>query len=253
MNTYLAQNQPDKAVAAANAQIAKSPNSSAFYDLLGTVLFNTKKDFDGAQTAFQKSAALNKNNADALLKLGQVQVAKGSKDDALVTYQQAVLTNPHEAMFYILMGEIYESKQDWAKAKDAYQKALEIKPDNPLASNNLAYVMMQSGGNVDMALALARTARRGMPDSPDAADTLGWILYQKGAYQSAVDLFQEALKLGEKNKSPDEATVHYHLGLAYEKTGQNDLARQHLERVLKIDPNYSEAADVKKQLAQLKS
>ena len=70
---------------------------------------------------------------------------------------------------------------------------------------------------------------------------------------SAVDLFQEALKLGEKNKSPDEATVHYHLGLAYEKTGQNDLARQHLERVLKIDPNYSEAADVKKQLAQLKS
>ena len=113
--------------------------------------------------------------------------------------------------------------------------------------------MMQSGGNVDMALSLARTARRGMPDSPNAADTLGWILYQKGAYQSAVDLFQEALKLGEKSKAPDDATVHYHLGLAYEKTGKNDLARQHLERVLKINPNYSEAADVKKQLAQLKS
>jgi Tfp pilus assembly protein PilF len=47
--------------------------------------------------------------------------------------------------------------------------------------------------------------------------------------------------------------VHYHLGLAYQKTGKNDLARQHLERVLKIDPNYSQADDVKKQLAQLKS
>ena len=253
MNSYLAQNQTDKAISAANAQIAKSPGSSSFYDLLGTALFNSKKDFDGAEAALKKSAELDKNNSDALLKLGQVHVAKGSADQAIATYQQSLKDNPREASFYILMGELYESKQDWISAKDAYQKALELKPENPLASNNLAYVMLQSGGNVDLALSLARTARRGMPDSPNAADTLGWVLYQKGAYQSAVDLFQEALKLGEKGKAPDDPTVHYHLGLAYQKTGKNDLARQHLERVLKIDPNYSQAADVRKQLAQLKS
>ena len=113
--------------------------------------------------------------------------------------------------------------------------------------------MLQSGGNVDMALSLAQTARRGMPDSPSAADTLGWVFYQKGAYQSAVDLFQESLKLAEKSKAPDNANVHYHLGLAYAKTGKNELARQQLERVLKIDPNYSQASDVRKQLAELKS
>lgn len=151
------------------------------------------------------------------------------------------------------MGELYESKQDWTNAKAAYQKALELKPDNPLASNNLAYVLLQSGGNVDVALSLAQTGRRGMPDSPNAADTLGWVYYQKGAYKSAIDLFQESLKLAEKAKAPDDPTVHYHLGLAYEKDNQPALARQHLERVLKINPNYSAAADVKKALAQLKS
>src|SRR5581483_4568277 len=36
MNSFIADKQPDKAVAAANAQIAKVSNSSAFYDLLGT-------------------------------------------------------------------------------------------------------------------------------------------------------------------------------------------------------------------------
>jgi tetratricopeptide (TPR) repeat protein len=92
-----------------------------------------------------------------------------------------------------------------------------------------------------------------MPDSPNAADTLGWVYFQKGAYKSAIDLFQESLKLAEKNKAPDDPTVHYHLGLAYEKDDQPALARQHLERVLKIDPNYSGAGDVKKALAQLKS
>jgi tetratricopeptide (TPR) repeat protein len=253
MNTYLVQKQVDKAVAAANAQIAKAPNSSAFYDLLGTALFNNKKDMNGAEAALKKAAELDKNNADALLKLGQVQVAKGSTDEAIGTYQRSIKDNPREASFYILIGELYESKQNWGSAKEAYQKALEVKPDNPLASNNLAYVMLETGGNVDVALSLAQTARRGMPDSPNVADTLGWVFYQKGAYRSAIDLFEEALKLAEKNKAPDDPTVHYHLGLAYEKTAQPALAKQHLERVLKINPNYSSAADVKKLLAQLRS
>jgi tetratricopeptide (TPR) repeat protein len=113
--------------------------------------------------------------------------------------------------------------------------------------------MLQTGGNVDLALGYARTARRGMPDSPNAADTLGWVLYQKGAYQSAVDLFKESLKLAEKSNAPDDPAVHHHLGLAYVKTGQNELARQQLERVLKLNPNYSDAEEIKKQLAQLKS
>ncbi|PYX15453.1 MAG: hypothetical protein DMG84_11575 [Acidobacteria bacterium] len=253
MDNYLARKQPDKAVAAANAAIAKSPNSSAFYDLLGTALFNNKKDMNGAEAALRKSAELNKDNSDALLKLGQVQAAKGSADDAIATYQRSLKDNPHEASFYVLMGELYESKQNWEKAKESYQKALEIQPDNPLASNNLAYAMVQSGGNVDVALSLAQTARRGMPDSPNAADTLGWVYYQKGDYKSAIDLFQEALKLANKNKSPEDATFHYHLGMAYDRTDQPALARQHLEQVLKINPHYSSAEDVKKMLSQLRS
>src|SRR5438045_6861552 len=152
-----------------------------------------------------------------------------------------------------MLGELYESKQDWSNAKQAYQKALDLKPDNPLASNNLAYVMLETGGNVDVALSLAQTARRGMPESPNAADTLGWVYYQKGAYKSAIDLFQESLKLAEKNKVPDDATVHYHLGLAYQKDDQPALARQHLEKVLKLNPNYSSVNDVKKALSQLRS
>jgi len=66
-------------------------------------------------------------------------------------------------------------------------------------------------------------------------------------------MLQEALKLGQKNNAPDNPNIHYHLGMAYAKTEQAALARQQLERVLKIDPNYSEAAEIKKQLAGLKS
>jgi tetratricopeptide (TPR) repeat protein len=250
MNTFLAAGQPDKAIVAANTQIAKTPNNSNFYDLLGTALFNNKKDLKGAEAALRKAIELDKNNADALVKLGKVQVAEGATDQALATYQQSIKDNPREISFYILAGELYESQNNWDQAKAMYQQALGIQPDNPLASNNLAYVILQQGGNVDVALAMAQTARRGMPDSPNAADTLGWAYYQKGVYHSAIDLFQEALRLNEKRGGAEDPTVRYHLGLAYQKSNQPALARQQLERALKINPNNP---DARKALSELKS
>jgi len=253
MNTYMEQNKPDEAIAVANAQIAKAPINSSFYDLLGSALSQNKKDLKAAETFFRKAIELDKNNIDALIKLGQVQAAQGETDQAVATYQQAIKDHPRVPQFFILLGGLYESKEEWAKAEDEYRAALELKPNDPTASNNLANVMLQGGGNVDMALSLAQTARRGMPDSPSVADTLGWVYYQKGVYGSAINLFQEALRLQEKNKEPDNPNIHYHLGMAYLKTKRPVLAREQLERALKIDPNYQEAAAIKKLLGNLHS
>jgi tetratricopeptide (TPR) repeat protein len=248
MNAYLAQKQPEQAIAAARAQVAKSPTTGGFYDLLGTALFQ-RKDLKGAESAFRKAVELDSNNSDALLKLGEVQVAQGSVNEALALYQQSIKDHPREIAFYILAGEMYESQKSWDQAKTMYQKALEIQPDNPRASNNLAYLILQQGGNVDVALAMAQTARRGMPDSSNAADTLGWAYFQKVVYRSAIDMFQESLRLNERLGAGDDPTVHYHLGLAYEKVNQPAQARQQMERVLKINPANN---DARKALSELR-
>ncbi|PYX92768.1 MAG: hypothetical protein DMG71_17110, partial [Acidobacteria bacterium] len=224
-NVYLAQKQVDKAIGAINEQVAKTPNNSAFHDLLGTVLFDHKKDAAAAEVELKKAAELDRGNSDALLKLGQVQAAEGHADQAIATHQQSLKDNPRDIRFYVLIGELYESKKEWDSAKEYYQKALAIQPDNAVASNNLAYVMLQQGGNIDVALSMAQTARRALPDSPNTADTLGWAYYQKGIYNTAIDLFKEALK-----KNPDDATYHYHLGMAYQKADQPELAKEHLQR-----------------------
>jgi tetratricopeptide (TPR) repeat protein len=253
MNTYVAQKQIDAAIAAANLQISKVQDSSGFYDLLGTILFQQKKDLTGAAAALNKAAQLNSHNTDALIKLGEVQAADGQVDKAIATYQQALTENPQEATFYVLLGQIFQSRKNWAKAEDAYQKALGIRRDDPVAACNLAYVMVESGANLDVALSLAQTARRGLPQSPDVADTLGWIYYQKGAYHSAVDSLREALKLARDSTPADNSRFHYHLGMAYAKTGQTTLARRQLEAAVKLSPNSTNAEDARKELAQLKS
>jgi Flp pilus assembly protein TadD len=220
--------------------------------LLGTVLLK-QKNFSLAQTALIKAVELNKNNVDAYGKLCQAQAANGAADQAIATCNNGVRDNPAEAGLYTLLGSVYEAKHDLEKAKAAYNSALQIKRDDPAASNNLAYVLLETGGNADLALQLAQTARRALPESSNVADTMGWAFYQKGVYQSAIDSFQQAIKLAAKNKEPDNPLYHYHLGMAYAKSDQPALARQHLEHVLKLDPKYSDADDVRKQLAQLKS
>jgi len=250
MNTYMAEKQPDKAITAVNAQIAKSPNNSNFYDLLGTALYDIKKDNPGAEAALQKAIQLDKNNTDAVEKLGKVLNETGSRDQAIALYLQSIKDNPRQLRLYILAGELYEANKDFDHAKDLYQQALSISPDNPVASNNLAYVILQQGGNVDVALNMAQTARRGMPDNPNAADTLGWAYYQKGIYPSAISQFQEAIRLREKLGASDDGEIHYHLGLAYQKANQLALARQQLEKAVKLSPNN---ADARKALSELHS
>jgi Flp pilus assembly protein TadD len=241
------QKQPDRAIAAAKTQLARYPKNAGFHIMLGQLLMEQKSDLAGAEQEFKQASDLDKKNAEALAKLGMVQNERGATDQALQTYLDGSKSNPKEITFYLLAGGIYERKQDWDHAKQQYQKALEIQPENPLASNNLAYVMLQQGGNVDIAFRMAQTARRQLPDNPNSADTLGWAFYHKHVYTSAINLFKEAVK-----KEPDNALFNYHLGLAYAKTGQAGLAKQQLDRVVKLKPNFPEVDELRRAVEEAK-
>ena len=247
LNVYLIQKELDRALATARAQVSKYPKNAGFHIMLGQLLLDQKKDLPAAEAEFKQAADLDKNNSQALIQLGAVLKISGDPGQALQVFLDGEKANPKEVTFYILAGGIYENNQDWDHAKQQYQKALEVQPDNPLASNNLAYVMLQQGGNVDVAFAMAQTARRQLPDNPNSADTLGWAFYHKAVYGSAISLFKEAVK-----KEPDKALFNYHLGLAYAKSGQLDLARQQLDRVVKINPNFPDVDELRRAIAQAK-
>lgn len=242
---FLAQQQPDKAMARVKAQIEKAPNVSGFYSLLGT-LQASRKNFAEAEVSLQKASELDKNNLNALILLGQVQAAAGSPDRAMKSWETLAKQNPKDVRAYLMLAGLYESRNDWQKAQELLKKALDVQPDYPLAANNLAYLMLQHGGNTDVALTLAQTARRAMPDAPNVADTLAWAYYQKGVYSSAIDLLNEAL-----NKQPNNATMRYHLGLAYQKVNKSAQARDQFEKALKLNPSTADADAMRKALQQL--
>jgi tetratricopeptide (TPR) repeat protein len=106
--------------------------------------------------------------------------------------------------------------------------------------------MVETGQNLDVALSLAQIARRGMPNSPSSADTLAWIYYQKGNYNSARDLLEEAIKA-----APNDAAIHYHLGMTYARLSNSADAVTHLKKAAALAPNTQTAKDADKELARL--
>jgi len=96
----------------------------------------------------------------------------------------------------------------------------------------LAFLLLEHNGDPNVALNLARTARRGLPNLSNSADTLGWAYFQSGAYTLAVPLIDQAVK-----QTPLNATYHYHLGMAYWKLNDTERARKEFEKSLKLNPD----------------
>ncbi len=237
INGYFLKKQPAQAMNRLNAQIAKSPRNSGFYDML-TLLYLQNKNLDQAMSSAQKAIELNPDDTEATTLYAQLQVQRGQVSSAIGAWQKWSNDHPGNAGALAILGSMEESAGDEKKAEDYYKKALQIKPDQPMAANNLAYMMLKNGGNVDVALTLAQTARRGMPDSPNSADTLAWAYYYKGTYGYARDLLEEALK-----KNPNNASMQYHLGMVYSKLMDKNNAALHLKKAVSLDPNSQTAKD----------
>ena len=241
----LYQKQPDKALARLNAQIAKSPKNSGFYDLLAQLQIQNK-NLDQAAATAQKAVQLNSGDGEAVMLYAQIQVQRGQTAIAVGAWEKWSSEHPGDAGADAVLGALEESRGDFPKAEAYYKKALQIQPQQAIAANNLAYRMLLNGENVDVALTLAQTARRAMPDSPSTADTLAWAYYLKGTYAFARDLLEDAIK-----KDPNDAAMQYHLGMVYSKLRDKNNATVHLKKAMSLAPDSPAAKDARTALQGL--
>jgi Flp pilus assembly protein TadD len=227
------------------AQITKSPQNGEMYDLLAELQMATGDSKDALASA-EKAMQINPSDSAAVIDYTRAEVTTGDPAKAVVKWQQWTKDHPTDVRSFTLLGSLQESQGDRNGAMDSYKKALAIQPEQPIAANNLAFLMVQTGQNLDVALSLAQIARRGAPNSPSTADTLAWIYYQKGNYDSARDLLEDAIKV-----APNDADMQYHLGMTYAKLSKSTDAVTHLKKAAALAPNTQTAKDADKELALL--
>ncbi len=93
---------------------------------------------------------------------------------------------------------------------------------------------------MDEALKYAQRAVELEPGKPLYAGTLGWILYQKGLYSSAIPYLETASANPDTRLASLSAVPKYHLAMAYAKLGERQRSRATLEAALKIDAKLPE-------------
>jgi Flp pilus assembly protein TadD len=215
------------------------------YDLLADLQLATG-DSAGALASAEKAMQLKPTDGAAVMAYTRAEVSHGDPSKAITKWQQWNKDHPNDAQALTVLGALQETQGDKESAMATYKKALAIQPDQPVAANNLSYLMVDTGQNLDVALSLAQVARRALPNSPSTADTLAWIYYQKGNYASARDLLEDALKI-----EPNNAAMHYHLGMTYTKLSNNSDAITQLKKAASLAPDSQTAKDAQKELGLL--
>ncbi|MEM6943225.1 MAG: tetratricopeptide repeat protein [Pseudomonadota bacterium] len=125
------------------------------------------------------------------------------------------------------------ARRDEAQAE--YETLHAIDPAEPVVVNNLASLL--SGGprldDVDeqrLRRADTLASRLSAYELPEFLDTRGWIALKRGDVDAAVSLLEEAAL-----KRPNQPVIHYHLGIAYYRSGQRDQAERSLRHMLSLD------------------
>lgn len=242
LNLYLAKNELPKASDLVRGALDRDPHNSELYVLQAEAHLRANQQ-GPAGLSLLRSLQIDNHNINAWILLARLQASLDRIDDAIANYRQAIDLAPKNASLHVLIGGLYEAQKNWQQAQDSYRKALDLQPEDAVAANNLAYLLLEHGGDPNTALALAQTARRASPDQSSIADTLGWAYYRVGAYSAAEPLLQEAARKSGKN-----LTYHYHLGLTYRQMKDSARARAEFNRVISLDPQSSVAEDARQAL-----
>ena len=222
------------------------PQNAGLHFLLATVYFS-QKNLEKAEASVQQAIKLDRQRSGGYYALlGDIHSAQGALEHAKADLQAAIDRNPREVANYLALDTLYEKEGNWERAKKVCERAREVDPDSPLVANNLAYLYLEHGGDINVAVSLARMVKQRMPNSPNAADTLGWAYYKLGSPESAVAQLKECAQ-----KNPTNPTYQFHLGMAYLAARQFGLAERSLQKALQDDPNFPDAASAKAALARL--
>lgn len=143
-----------------------------------------------------------------------------------------------------VLAEHYKLEGDNARAIEQYEAIIAVRPRDPMALNNLAWIY-----HLTKDARAERTARLAYEEasaSPAIADTYGWILVVNGKAAEGARLLAEAAR-----RAPREPDIQYHYAVALARTGAVAEARQRLSQVLKDFPTFTARAEAEKALSEL--
>ncbi|MFD0915996.1 tetratricopeptide repeat protein [Pseudahrensia aquimaris] len=228
----------------ANALFAKIPPESPYFrtaQLEVAINLDALDRFDEAQSILDSLIKTAPDDLTTHLAYGAVLARHEKFAEAIPVYTSLIerLEQPeryHWSLFY-RQGIAYERTKQWEKAEVAFNKALELYPDEPNVLNYLGYSWIDMGINLEKGLELVQRAVDIRPNDGYIVDSLGWAYYRLGDYDKAVEHLERAVSL-----RPGDPTINDHLGDAYWMADRKLEATFQWRQALALEPPSEEEA-----------
>lgn len=219
------------------------------HGLLGEVLSRLPKDEGEAVFHYREATRVNPRWIAPWLNWATLSLSKQKPDIAVQIVQEALKVNPDSEELHMLLASAHSEQGQLDPAIMAYEATLRLNPQNLLAANNLAVLLVDHKGDpasLQKAFSLSREFEREAPH-PLFIDTLGWVRLKMGQQEEAIRLLKDAV-----TKSPDMSILNYHLGIALFRSGQRGEARTYLSKALKSSDQFEGRREAEQALAQLR-
>jgi tetratricopeptide (TPR) repeat protein len=224
-----------------NRALEVNPEDSEIIELDAEVKLMTG-DAAGSRERLLQAVEFEPRNVTAQLALADLALRAGDKFEMVAIIKRASAAVPESSDLQFRLAQAYERNNQQADAAVAYERAISLNADLAMAKNNLAYLLAESGSDLDRALELAQQAKEQLPDDANAADTLGFVLLKRGLPSAAIGYLQEAAERFPDDSLGVQGIVRNHLAEAYEANNDDGKAKAESLKVLGLYETLSKNA-----------
>ncbi|XP_016054581.1 PREDICTED: transmembrane and TPR repeat-containing protein 1 isoform X1 [Miniopterus natalensis] len=179
---------------------------------LGALFYNTGR-YEEALQIYREAAALQPSHRELRLALAQVLAMMGQTKEAEKMTNHIVSEDTGCLECYRLLSAIHSKQEQHAKALDAIDKALQLKPKDPKVISELFFTkgnQLREQNLLDKAFESYKAAVDLNPDQAQAWMNMGGIQHIKGNYVAARAYYERALRLVPDSKLLQENLAKLH-------------------------------------------
>lgn len=248
VNAYVAAGKLAEADAFLASVLEASPANATAIALRGIVQYKNNQP-DQAKASFETAIAKDPAASIGYQSLADILATQDKMPDAIKVLNDGIRNVKDNGSLRLSLAARLEQQGNFEEAIGQYDVLMADQSNSLVVVNNLVSLLTDhrtDKESLDRAVAMAQILRSS--PVPQFRETLGWALVLSGNTREGLGLLERvATELG------DVSTVQYHLGMAYAKAGQKDLAAKHLNMALGLEKLAGAQEKIKKALAELQT
>lgn len=207
------------------------PVTSVLHNNMGNILV-ALGELDGALLHYQEAQRLRPDDPIVYDNLANLYGKLNQLDTALSFYQQALHLSPDNIDINYHLGLLYFKQESFIQAKKCFAKVIALQPRHAAAQCGLAQVLQQEGES-DLAAKHYQRSLRADSSNVIAQNNLGMLLSAKQKYAAAIRHFKKILQFEPKN-----TMAFYNIGAVFLKQNNPEAALKYFLQLTQLEPTF---------------